>query len=35
VNHVHFVIIVTVKWCMFATQQHKDSSIRFAETALY
>jgi len=34
---VQFVItvIVTVTWCMFATRQHKDSSVNFAETALY
>jgi len=37
VNRVHFVItvIVTVMWCTFATRQHKDSSMNFAEIALY
>jgi len=37
VNRVQFVIIVVVTdtWCMFATCQHKDSSINFAKTALY
>jgi len=35
VNHVHFVVIVTVMWCTFNTRHYKDSSINFAETALF